>query len=89
MPPPGIWANRSIPWPPWTRASPCAAWAWTARSATYAAWRQPLGYLLVAVLASTLLVSMAKRASGIDCPWDLQRYGGTRPEGLWFAVLSA
>ena len=67
----------------------CAAWAWTARSATYAAWRQPLGYLLVAVLMSTLLVSMVKRASGIDCPWDLQRYGGTRPEGLWFAVLSA
>lgn len=67
----------------------CVAWVCTARSVTYAAWRQPLGYLLVAVLASTLLVSTVKHASGIDCPWDLQRYGGTRPEGLWFAVLSA
>jgi len=67
----------------------CAAWVCAARGATCAAWRQPLGYLLVAVLTSTLLVSTVKHASGIDCPWDLQRYGGTRPEGLWFGVLSA
>lgn len=55
-----------------------AVWALSARGAISRQWRAPLGYLLVSVLAATLLVVIFKRYSGVDCPWDLFRYGGTR-----------
>ena len=42
-------------------------------------WRAPLGYLLSAVPLACLLVAWLKAHTGIDCPWDLQRYGGARP----------
>lgn len=55
-----------------------AAWAASGRwKIVPAHWRRPLGYLAVTVLASTLLVGLIKRCSGVDCPWDLLRYGGT------------
>lgn len=47
-----------------------------------AAWshlRRPLGYLLLATLAATLLVAWVKSWSNVDCPWDVLRYGGERP----------
>ncbi|WP_460712534.1 phosphatase PAP2 family protein [Lysobacter terrae] len=48
--------------------------------------RRPLLYLLVAVAASTLLVSWVKSWSNVDCPWDLARYGGTR---VYFGLFEA
>ncbi len=42
-------------------------------------WRRPLGYFLAAMLASTLLVGALKQVTNVDCPWDLQGFGGTRP----------
>ena len=42
-------------------------------------WRRPLGYLAAATLASVLLVSSLKQVSNLDCPWDLQDYGGSEP----------
>lgn len=56
-----------------------SAWALSGRCKVPRDWRGPLGYLAVAVLAATLLVTIIKRGSGVDCPWDLLRYGGTRP----------
>jgi membrane-associated PAP2 superfamily phosphatase len=41
-------------------------------------WRRPLVYLLVASLLSTALVGLLKRWTGMDCPWDLLRYGGDK-----------
>lgn len=41
-------------------------------------WRRPLGYLFLAVAASTLSVSLLKQTISMDCPWDLARYGGDR-----------
>ena len=41
-------------------------------------WGSGLGYLAVSVLASILILTIWKRFSGVDCPWDLLRYGGTR-----------
>jgi membrane-associated PAP2 superfamily phosphatase len=49
-------------------------------------WRRPLLYLWVSVLLATALVSALKRGSGLDCPWDLLRYGGDRP---YFGLFSA
>ncbi|MCA7022860.1 MULTISPECIES: phosphatase PAP2 family protein [Stenotrophomonas] len=40
---------------------------------------RPLLYLLLAVGLSTGLVSLLKSMTQMDCPWDLQRYGGLRP----------
>ncbi|KIQ96535.1 phosphatase PAP2 family protein [Lysobacter sp. A03] len=42
-------------------------------------WRRPLGYLAFATLAGSVAVSLLKAGSGMDCPWDLQRYGGLQP----------
>lgn len=41
--------------------------------------RKPLVYLLLATALSTLLVAWIKSWSNVDCPWDIARYGGTRP----------
>ncbi len=48
--------------------------------------RRPLAYLLVAVLLSTLLVAWIKAWSNMDCPWDLARYGGSKPFVGLFAL---
>ncbi|OLO08440.1 hypothetical protein BTW08_06805 [Salinicola sp. MH3R3-1] len=42
-------------------------------------WRRPLLYLIAAVTASTVTVSLIKNAISMDCPWDLTRYGGDLP----------
>lgn len=42
-------------------------------------WRRPLGCLVLSVPLGMLLVSAAKQASGMDCQWDLVRYGGDHP----------
>ena len=55
-----------------------AAWAAGGRWMVPYHWRRPLGYLAATVLASTLIVSLLKHFSGVDCPWDLLLYGGTR-----------
>ncbi|HHW4678599.1 MAG TPA: phosphatase PAP2 family protein [Xylella sp.] len=41
-------------------------------------WR-PVLYVVMTVALSTSLISMAKRFTGMDCPWDLVRYGGRLP----------
>ncbi|MCL7714374.1 phosphatase PAP2 family protein [Stenotrophomonas sp. CPCC 101365] len=41
--------------------------------------RAPLLYLLLAVGLATGGVALLKPLTGLDCPWDLQRYGGGRP----------
>lgn len=63
-----------------------AAWggvlvAWVAarmRPALHA-WRTPLAYLMLSTLLATALVAWIKSWSNMDCPWDLQGLGGTRP----------
>ncbi|MEN5062124.1 phosphatase PAP2 family protein [Luteimonas sp. TWI1416] len=56
-----------------------AAWGLSWSGVLPHRWRAPLGYLLAAVPLACLLVASLKAHTGIDCPWDLQRYGGTRP----------
>lgn len=43
------------------------------------AWTRPAARLLLALLASTLLVAVLKSVTHMDCPWDLSAYGGERP----------
>ena len=47
-------------------------------------WRRPLAYLALTTGLASLLVSGLKATSGMDCPWDLLRYGGDRAFIGWF-----
>lgn len=52
------------------------------RSSLHPRWkplRRPLGYLLLSVALSTGIIALLKSWTHMDCPWDLQRYGGLRP----------
>lgn len=55
------------------------AWIVAMRREALRMWRRPLAYLLLSVLVATSLVGFIKHWSNMDCPWDLTRYGGTRP----------
>lgn len=94
----GRWAWRDAAWAETGlhrggRAASIAAWAllacaWVLATlrGSAASWRQVAGYVLTTVLAATLAVSALKAVTHVDCPWDLARYGGTRPLlGLWHA----
>jgi membrane-associated PAP2 superfamily phosphatase len=50
------------------------------------AWIRPAARLLLATLASTLVVAWLKSATHMDCPWDLSGYGGDRPFVPLFAT---
>lgn len=41
-------------------------------------YRTGLWYILVTALISALLVNILKQTTGLDCPWDLSRYGGNK-----------
>lgn len=56
-----------------------AAWLMACGRRDWAQLRKPLLYLLLATALSTLLVAWIKSWSNVDCPWDITRYGGTRP----------
>lgn len=56
------------------------AWAMTWSGAVHRKWRQPLSYLLATSVLSALLVALLKGQTGMDCPWDLIRYGGDRAD---------
>lgn len=43
------------------------------------AWRRPLFFLLLATALSTAAVGTLKLWTDMDCPWDMARYGGSRP----------
>ncbi|GAB3388764.1 phosphatase PAP2 family protein [Lysobacter fragariae] len=55
------------------------AWIAARRKASLKQWRRPLLYLLLAVLVATTTVAWIKAWSNMDCPWDLTRYGGSKP----------
>ncbi len=58
-------------------------------SSAFAIWRRPLTYLLVTTLAATTLVSVLQMVTFMDCPWDMQAYGGPRPYIALFDVRPA
>lgn len=42
-------------------------------------WRSPLLYLILSSLVSVILVSLLKVLTNMDCPWNLNQFGGDRP----------
>jgi len=66
-------------------------WALGHRSARLQPWRRPAGYACLAMLLSIALVGGLKLLTNVDCPWDLEAFGGhfpfvhlfaDRPDGL-------
>ncbi|HBK47551.1 MAG TPA: hypothetical protein DDZ67_14180 [Xanthomonadaceae bacterium] len=48
------------------------------RAARWRRLRRPAAYLALSVALSTGTVSLLKKWTRVDCPWDLARYGGDR-----------
>jgi membrane-associated PAP2 superfamily phosphatase len=44
--------------------------------ARFAPYRGDLGFALVSLVASIMLIALLKRTTNVDCPWDLQSFGG-------------
>ncbi len=56
------------------------------RSQKLAAWRHSLAFGTVAILSSTLIVSLVKSMTAHACPWDLTNFGGTLH---WYPLLGS
>lgn len=61
-----------------------AAWVKGMCQARAPHWLRPVGATLCAVIAANLAVAWLKSTSGVECPWDLTRYGGTHAFVGWF-----
>lgn len=55
-------------------------------TSAFAHWRRSLTCLLLSTLAATTLVSGLQMVTFMDCPWDMQGYGGPRPYIALFDV---
>ena len=41
--------------------------------------RRPAGFMFACLALVPLIAGTLKQTTNVDCPWDYQRYGGTRP----------
>jgi membrane-associated PAP2 superfamily phosphatase len=57
----------------------CTALTLWWRAPKLSAWRRSLRFLWLATLLATCVISLLKLLTNIDCPWDMQLYGGARP----------
>jgi membrane-associated PAP2 superfamily phosphatase len=64
----------------------CTALALWWRAPKLSARRRSLLILLLSALLATCLVSALKLLTNMDCPWDMQIYGGSRP---YFGLFEA
>jgi membrane-associated PAP2 superfamily phosphatase len=60
------------------------AWAASFRSARLAAHRVDLGYFAACMVLVPLTIGVLKQVTNVDCPWDLQGFGGNMPVIHWF-----
>ena len=60
------------------------AWAASFRVARLAPYRGALGCFAACMVIVPLSVGLLKPVTDVDCPWDLQGFGGTRPVIHWF-----
>ena len=56
-----------------------AAFLCSFRVARLAPWRRELMFAVVGMLAVVALVGTLKALTNVDCPWDLEGFGGRRP----------
>ena len=56
-----------------------AAWLASWRVARLAPYRRALGFFVLALAVTNGLTGLLKRITNIDCPWDLEPFGGRFP----------
>lgn len=61
-----------------------AAWAASHFHQRLAAHRAALGYFAACMVVVPLTVGLLKQVTNVDCPWDLQGFGGSLPVVHWF-----
>lgn len=61
-----------------------AAWAGSAFHTWLRPHRAALGYFSACMVIVPLTVGLLKQVTNVDCPWDLQGFGGTVPAFHWF-----
>ena len=59
-------------------------WAASFRIARLQPHRRALGYFALCMALVPLTVGALKEATNVDCPWDLQGFGGDRPLVHWY-----
>ena len=64
-------------------------WAATFSRRDWQPWRWPAGYFTVAMVLAIGLVGLLKVITNVDCPWDLQEFGGRFPFVHVFAARPA
>ena len=60
------------------------AWAASYRSMRLSAYRADLGYFAACMVLVPLTIGILKQVTNVDCPWDLQEFGGSMPMIHWF-----
>lgn len=60
------------------------AWVGSYRSMRLATHRADLGYFAACMVLVPLTIGILKQISNVDCPWDLQGFGGSMPLIHWF-----
>ena len=68
----GRWLIRSIV------LAAAIFWASTLRGAA-SDWRRPAGYFVLAVVLTVGITGLLKTITNVDCPWDLEVFGGRYP----------
>ncbi len=56
-----------------------AIWGLASYSRQLRQWQRPAGYACLAMVLSTVLVGGLKTLTNVDCPWDLEPFGGHFP----------
>ena len=69
----GRWLVRLV------AAAALVVWATTFFSTRVRSWRRYAGFAFVALVLSTAVVGGLKSITNVDCPWDLEEFGGDRP----------
>lgn len=60
------------------------AWIASHRLPRWAPHRAALGYVATCMVLVPLTVGLLKQVTDVDCPWDLQGFGGSLPVVHWF-----
>lgn len=61
-----------------------ALWVASFRVARLQTHRRALGYFALCMALVPLTVGALKEATNVDCPWDMQAFGGDRPIVHWY-----
>ena len=59
-------------------------WLASYRAVRLQPYRRQLAYLALCIVLVPLTVGGLKQVTNVDCPWDLQGFGGNRPAVEWF-----